>query len=198
VSDVLASDALARAAGRVRESVALQAQLAEEGHVEQLVGAAGLIAEALRGSRKLLLFGNGGSAADAQHIAAEFVGRFLRERSPLPALALTVNASAVTAIANDYGYEEVFARQVRAFGAAGDVAFGISTSGNSANVIRGLEAGREIGMHTIGLTGADGGRMHEVCDECLCFPSASTPRIQEGHILMAHVICEIVEDELAP
>jgi D-sedoheptulose 7-phosphate isomerase len=191
------ADARVRAAERVRESVALQAQLAEDGHVDQLVRAAGLIADALRGARKLVLFGNGGSAADAQHIAAEFVGRFLRERSPLPALALTVNASAVTAIANDYGYEEVFARQVRAFGAAGDVACGISTSGNSLNVIRGLEAARELGMRTLGLTGADGGRMHGVCDECLCFPSASTPRIQEGHILMAHVICEIVEDELA-
>jgi D-sedoheptulose 7-phosphate isomerase len=191
------TDARVRAAERVRESVALQAQLAEDGYLDQLVRASELIAGALRGTRKLVLFGNGGSAADAQHIAAEFVGRFLRDRSPLPALALTVNASAVTAIANDYGYEEVFARQVRAFGAAGDVACGISTSGNSANVIRGLEAGRELGMRTIGLTGADGGRMRDVCDECLCFPSSSTPRIQEGHILMAHVICEIVEDELA-
>jgi D-sedoheptulose 7-phosphate isomerase len=192
------ADARVRAAERVRESVALQAQLAEDGYLEQLVRAAELIADALRAARKLVLFGNGGSAADAQHIAAEFVGRFLRDRSPLPALALTVNASAVTAIANDYGYEEVFARQVRALGAAGDVACGISTSGNSANVIRGLEAAREVGMRTVGLAGADGGRMRAVCDECLCFPSKSTPRIQEGHILMAHVICEIVEDELAP
>ena len=190
------TDARARAAERVRESAALQGRLAEDGYVDQLVRAAELIAEALRGTHKLVLFGNGGSAADAQHIAAEFVGRFLRERSPLPALALTVNSSAVTAIANDYGYEEVFARQVRALGDAGDVAFGISTSGNSVNVIRGLEAGRELGMRTIGLTGADGGSMRQVCDECLCFPSTSTPRIQEGHALMAHVICEIVEDEL--
>jgi D-sedoheptulose 7-phosphate isomerase len=191
------ADAHVRAAERVRESVAVQAQLAEGAYPEQLARSAELITGALRGGRKLVLFGNGGSAADAQHIAAEFVGRFLRDRAPLPALALTVNASAVTAIANDYGYEEVFARQIRAFGAAGDVACGISTSGNSANVIRGLEAARELGMRTIGLTGADGGMMHGVCDECLCFPSASTPRIQEGHILMAHVICEIVEDELA-
>jgi D-sedoheptulose 7-phosphate isomerase len=191
------ADAHARAAERVRESVALQARLAEDSYLEQLVRAAGLIAQSLRETRKLLLFGNGGSAADAQHIAAEFVGRFLRDRSPLPALALTVNPSAVTAIANDYGYEEVFARQVRALGVAGDVACGISTSGNSANVIRGLEAARELGMRTIGLTGAEGGGMPAVCDQCLCFPSASTPRIQEGHILMGHVICEIVEDEFA-
>lgn len=191
------ADARLRAAESVRESVALQARLAEDSYVDQLVRAAELITQALRATGKLVLFGNGGSAADAQHIAAEFVGRFLRERSPLPALALTVNPSAVTAIANDYGYEEVFARQVRAFGVPGDVACGISTSGNSANVIGGLEAARELGMRTIGLSGADGGRMRAVCDECLCFPSASTPRIQEGHILMGHLICEIVEDEFA-
>jgi D-sedoheptulose 7-phosphate isomerase len=125
------------------------------------------------------------------------VGRYRDERPALSAIALHAETSSLTAIANDYGYEEVFARQVRALGAAGDVACGISTSGSSANVIRGLEAAREVGMRTVGLAGADGGKMRAVCDECLCFPSRSTPRIQEGHILMAHVICEIVEDELA-
>ena len=156
-----------------------------------------LTARALDGGRKLLLFGNGGSAADAQHLAAEFIGRFLRERRPLPAIALTTDTSALTAIANDYGYDEVFARQVRALGAAGDVALAISTSGRSPSVLRAVEACRERGIHTIGLTGGDGGALAGMVDVCLRV-SASTlsARIQETHILIGHVICELVDRRL--
>jgi D-sedoheptulose 7-phosphate isomerase len=158
--------------------------------------AAQAMSEALGAGRKLLVFGNGGSAADAQHIAAEFVGRFQLERDPLPALALSVNTSALTAIANDYGYEEVFARQLRGLGSAGDVALGISTSGRSPNVNGALSAARAMGMGTIGLTGGSGGDMRALCDHCIVVPADDTPRIQEGHILVAHVLCEIVETAL--
>jgi D-sedoheptulose 7-phosphate isomerase len=156
-----------------------------------------LVAEALGAGRKVLLFGNGGSAADAQHLAAEFVGRFLAERRPLPAIALTTDTSALTAIANDYGYDQVFARQVRALAAPGDVALAISTSGRSPNVLRAVEACRERGVHTIGLTGGDGGPLAGMVDVALCV-SASTLscRIQETHILIGHVLCELVDRRL--
>jgi D-sedoheptulose 7-phosphate isomerase len=156
-----------------------------------------LVAEALAAGRKLLLFGNGGSAADAQHLAAELVGRFERERRPLPAIALTTDTSALTAIANDYGYDEVFARQVRALGARGDVALAISTSGRSASVLRAVEACTELGVKTIGLTGGDGGELVGMVDLCLSV-SASTlaARIQETHILIGHVLCELVDRRL--
>src|SRR4051795_13359168 len=170
--------------------------LVEGDIAEQLEQIAVAIASSYRGGGKLILFGNGGSAADAQHIAAEFVGRFQLERDPLPALALSVNASAVTAIANDYGYEEVFARQLRGLGSAGDVALGISTSGRSANVNGALSAARAMGMATIGLTGGGGGDMRPLCDHCIVVPAEDTPRIQEGHILVAHVLCELVESAL--
>ena len=156
-----------------------------------------LIADALAAGRKLLLFGNGGSAADAQHLAAEFVGRFLAERRPLAAIALTTDTSALTAIANDYGYDQVFARQVRALGAPGDVALAISTSGRSPSVLRAVEACREKGIRTIGLTGGDGGALAGAADVVLRV-SASTLscRIQETHILVGHVICELVDRRL--
>jgi D-sedoheptulose 7-phosphate isomerase len=156
-----------------------------------------LVAEALAAGRKLLLFGNGGSAADAQHLAAELVGRFERERRPLPAIALTTDTSALTAIANDYGYDEVFARQVRALGARGDVALAISTSGRSASVLRAVAACTELGVKTIGLTGGDGGELVGMVDLCLSV-SASTlaARIQETHILIGHVLCELVDRRL--
>src|SRR3989441_8330177 len=156
-----------------------------------------LVTEALAGGHKVLLFGNGGSAADAQHIASELVGRLTRERRPLPAIALTTDTSALTAIANDYGYDQVFARQVRALGAAGDVAIALSTSGNSPNVLRAVEACRETGLHVIGLTGGDGGALAPVADASLRV-SASTRsmRIQETHILIGHVICEMVDRRL--
>lgn len=146
---------------------------------------------------KLLLFGNGGSAADAQHIAAEFVNRYLRERRPLPAIALTTDTSALTAIANDYGVEDLFAKQVRALGQKGDVAIAISTSGNSANILRALAVCREMSIRTIGLTGGNGGKMASLVDHLLCVSAtAVTPRIQETHILIGHVICEMVDEVL--
>ena len=141
--------------------------------------------------------GNGGSAADAQHLAAELMGRFMIDRAPLPAMALTVNSSAMTAIANDYSYEEVFDRQLRGIGRSGDVLVAISTSGNSGNVVRAIEAAREINILTIGLTGESGGRMGNLCDICIRVPSASTPRIQEMHIAVGHCLCELVEAALA-
>ena len=141
----------------------------------------------------LLVCGNGGSAADAQHIAAELTGRFFRDRKPLPALALHANTSSLTAIGNDYGYDEVFAREVGAHGRAGDVLLAISTSGNSRNIVRAIEVAREKQMAVIGLTGESGGKMRNLCDVCLCVPSTSTPRIQEFHILIGHTVCELLE-----
>jgi D-sedoheptulose 7-phosphate isomerase len=159
--------------------------------------AIGIVADALGSRQKLLLFGNGGSAADAQHIAAEFVGRFTRERRALPALALTTDTSALTAIANDYGYDEVFARQVRALGARGDVALAISTSGKSPSVLRAVDACREIGITTIGLTGGDGGALAGAADVSLRVSASRLPaRIQETHILIGHVLCELVDRRL--
>jgi D-sedoheptulose 7-phosphate isomerase len=156
-----------------------------------------IVAESLVAGGGLLVCGNGGSAADAQHIAAELTGRFFRERRPFRALALHANTSSLTAIANDYGYEDVFAREVGAHGRPGDVLLAISTSGNSPNVVRAVEAARARQMTVIGLTGAEGGKMREKCDICLCVPSASTPRIQECHILIGHTICELVERRLS-
>lgn len=155
-----------------------------------------MVASALRRGNTVLLCGNGGSAADAQHIAGELVGRFLKERRPLPALALNANTSVLTAVANDYGFEEVFARQVAALGRPGDVLIAISTSGNSGNVLRAAEVAREKGMKVVGLTGADGGKLKQLCDLCLCVPSTSTPRIQEMHILIGHIICQLMEEAL--
>ena len=168
-----------------------------EENADALARAVELVGDTLAAERKVLLFGNGGSAADAQHIAAEFVGRFARERRALPALALTTDTSALTAIANDYGYEHVFARQVHALGVAGDVALAISTSGRSPNVLRAVEACRERGVRTVGLTGGDGGPLATMVEVSLRV-SASThsARIQETHILVGHVICELVDRRL--
>jgi D-sedoheptulose 7-phosphate isomerase len=193
----MTTDAAGLVERRVRESLAVQERLLEPDTVAAVVGAAELIAAALQRGGKLLAFGNGGSAADATHITAELVGRFLLERRGLPALSLSDNASAVTAIANDYGYERVFARQVEALGAEGDVALGISTSGSSGNVLAGMEAARAGGLATIGLTGGDGGRLAQAADVCIVVPSDETPRIQEGHTLVAHVLCELVEQAIA-
>jgi D-sedoheptulose 7-phosphate isomerase len=151
------------------------------------------IVESLRAGGKVFFFGNGGSAADAQHLAAEFTGRYLKERSALPALALNANSSSLTAIGNDYGFDLVFARQLEALGKEGDVAVGISTSGNSRNVIRALEVAKSKSIYTVALTGASGGTMKEVADCTIQIPSEETPRIQECHILTGHVICEIAE-----
>lgn len=153
---------------------------------------------ALQNGNQILFFGNGGSAADAQHFAAELVGRFLQERRALPAQALSTNPSIVTAIGNDYGYEHVFSRQIRALGRRGDIAFGISTSGNSPNVIEALQAAREMGLYTVALAGRTGGALASVSDECICIPADGSPRIQEGHLLFGHIICEGIESSLFP
>lgn len=154
------------------------------------------IIEAFSAGQKLLLCGNGGSAADAQHIAAEFVGKFLFDRPALPAEALTANSSSLTAIGNDYAFDRIFARQVEAFGAPGDVCIGISTSGTSHNVIEALRAARRMGITTVALTGASGGQLKEAADYCICVPSTDTPRIQEHHILVGHLLCGMVEQAL--
>jgi len=160
--------------------------------------AADRVAEALRRGNKLLLCGNGGSAADAQHWAGELVSRFHHDRPGLAAIALTTDSSILTAIGNDYGYERVFARQVEALGAPGDVLFALSTSGRSPNILAALKAARERGMATVGFTGAGGGEMPPLCDILLRVPSSSTPRIQEGHEALGHAICALVEAALFP
>lgn len=153
------------------------------------------LATAFRRGNKVVLFGNGGSAADAQHIACELQGKFYRQRAPLPAIALTTNTSILTAIANDYGYEEVFARQVKALVKSGDIAIGISTSGNSPNVILAISEAKKSGATTVAFTGI-GGKLSKAADYTLSVPSRETPRIQEAHITMGHVICSLVEDAL--
>jgi D-sedoheptulose 7-phosphate isomerase len=156
-----------------------------------------IISSSLASGGMLLAAGNGGSAADAQHIVAELTGRFFLERQPFRAIALHANTSALTAIGNDYGYEHVFAREVSAHARPGDVLLAISTSGNSRNILRAIEVARERDLRVIGLTGDSGGEMRKVCDLCLCVPSKSTPRIQEMHITIGHAICELVEERLA-
>lgn len=166
-------------------------------NLETLIKAIDAVVAAFRTGHKLLLFGNGGSAADAQHIAAEFTNRFLVERPPLPAIALTTDTSALTAIANDYQYAQVFAKQVRALGKAGDVALAISTSGNSPNVLAAIDTCKELDIGTIGLTGGSGGKMAGKVDYLLRVSEGKTsPRIQETHILVGHVICELVDQIL--
>jgi len=180
---------------RIQRSIDVKQRLLIDDTFEnQVIQTALQIVKALRGGCKVLFFGNGGSAADAQHLAAEFTGRYLKERRALPALALHANSSAVTAIGNDYGFDLVFARQIEALGKDGDVAVGISTSGNSSNVLRALEVAKSKSIYTVALTGASGGRMKDVADCTICIPSQETPRIQECHILTGHIICEIAED----
>jgi D-sedoheptulose 7-phosphate isomerase len=162
-----------------------------------LTTAADTLVSAYRAGRKALFFGNGGSAADAQHLAAEFLGRYLKEREPMPALALNANTSAITAIGNDYGYDQVFARQLAALAVRGDVAVAISTSGNSPSVIEAVLCARRLGLFTIGLTGASGGLLRDVVDTLIAVPSRETPRIQECHILFGHALCDCVEQMLA-
>jgi D-sedoheptulose 7-phosphate isomerase len=154
------------------------------------------IADSLRHGGKLMLCGNGGSAADSQHIAAEFTGRFVHDRRPLPALALSTDTSALTCIANDYSFDEVFARQVQALGRAGDGLLAISTSGNSANVVRAVECAKQAGMFVIGLLGRDGGRLAAMCDLPIVVPDQSTARIQEAHIFIGHTLCGLTERAL--
>jgi D-sedoheptulose 7-phosphate isomerase len=177
-------------------SIAAKQQFLRD-QLDALTEAIELITEALRDGNKLLLFGNGGSAADAQHIAAEFVNRFKLERVPLPAIALTTDSSALTSIANDYGYEHVFSKQVRALGRSGDVAIAISTSGNAANVIAAVAACRDLGIRVVGFTGGRGGRLADMADLVLCVAATTdTARIQETHILIGHVVCQLVDAAL--
>jgi D-sedoheptulose 7-phosphate isomerase len=182
---------------RIQRSIEVKQVLLKDATFRELVTRAALeIVKSLRAGGKVLFFGNGGSAADAQHLAAEFTGRYLKERRALPALALHGNSSAVTAIGNDYGFDLVFARQMEALGKEGDVAVGISTSGNSRNVLRAMEVAKSKGIFTVALTGASGGAMKKLADCTLCIPSEETPRIQECHILTGHIICEIAEEML--
>ena len=163
---------------------------------ESIAKCAQLLTAALQAGHKILVMGNGGSAADAQHFAAEMVGRFLTERKALPAIALTTDTSILTAVGNDYGFDEIFKRQVEALARPGDILIGISTSGNSSNVLRALEAGGEIGVTTIGLLGRDGGEIGKRVDLALTVPSSVTPRIQEAQLFILHVLCDLVEKKL--
>jgi D-sedoheptulose 7-phosphate isomerase len=188
---------------RQRVSASIEASIATKrallGNAElvtTVATTAELVVAAFKEGNKLLLFGNGGSAADAQHIAAEFVGRFAFDRPALPALALSVNTSCVTAIGNDYGFDQVFSRQLEAIARPGDVAIGISTSGNSPNVLSGVVTAKRLGLHTIAWTGCTGGKLKQVVDHCICAPSNDTPRIQECHILIGHIVAELVEQEI--
>ena len=182
-----------RAAATLREAARAHERAAQD--VRGLTLAAGAIATALRQGRKILAFGNGGSAADAQHFVAELVGRYLMERRAWPALALSTDTSILTALSNDYGFDRVFARQVEAHGEAGDIALGITTSGNSPNVLRGLETANARGLVTIALTGR-GGEAGTLAGIHLAVDDDRTPRIQEVHITLLHILCELVEDEL--
>ena len=154
------------------------------------------ITNAYKNKKKVILFGNGGSAADAQHIAAEFVGKFYKDRESLPSLALHTNSSSVTATANDFGYDLIFERQVSAFVERFDIVIGISTSGNSINVIKGLKKAKQMGAITVGMTGQRENQIEKIVDYCIKIPSTDTPRIQEGHITVGHIICYLVEKEL--
>jgi D-sedoheptulose 7-phosphate isomerase len=195
MSPELAADRLV--AQSLQESIAVKQELLGDEEYHRQVNALGhAMAQALSSGHKVIFFGNGGSAADAQHLAAELTGRYMMERRALAALTLTANTSSLTAIGNDYSYEMVFALQIEALGFPGDLAVGISTSGKSANVLRALEVARSKRMTTAALTGKTGGELLSAVDYCIRIPSSCTPRIQEAHILTGHILCEIVEQEL--
>ncbi len=184
---------------RLQESIKIKQAILESEEIRDAIQtAANVCVDAYKNNNKVLLCGNGGSAADAQHIAAELSGKFYYDRPPLDAEALHVNTSYMTAVANDYSYEEVYSRMVRARGHEGDVIIGISTSGNSPNIVKALKTAKDKGMITIGFSGKVGGRMADHCDILIPVPSEDTPRIQEVHIFIGHLICEIVEKELYP
>ncbi len=180
---------------RLAEHLSVLKKLMDSDYPLKLEQCAVYVERALAEGHKILFCGNGGSAADSQHLAAEFVGRFQNERKGLPAISLTVDTSILTAVANDYGYETVFARQVQALGERGDVLVGISTSGNSKNVLLAIKEAKKKGMTCIGMTAEGGGKMAGVCDICLAVPSKVTARAQEMHILMGHILCELVDHE---
>ena len=180
-----------------QESILVKEQILKDENLITFIKNASLeVIKAYKNGNKTLLAGNGGSAADAQHIAGEFVSRFYFDRPGIASIALTTDTSILTAIGNDYGYENLFARQVQAQGVKGDVFIGISTSGNSKNILKALELCKQKEIISIGLSGANGGDMNELCDYCIKVPSTCTPRIQEAHILIGHIICAIVEEEL--
>ncbi|EDO8526773.1 D-sedoheptulose 7-phosphate isomerase [Campylobacter jejuni] len=180
-----------------QESILVKEQILKDENLITLIKNASLeVIKAYKNGNKTLLAGNGGSAADAQHIAGEFVSRFYFDRPGIASIALTTDTSILTAIGNDYGYENLFARQVQAQGVKGDIFIGISTSGNSKNILKALDLCKQKGIISIGLSGASGGAMNELCDYCIKVPSTCTPRIQEAHILIGHIICAIVEEEL--
>jgi D-sedoheptulose 7-phosphate isomerase len=180
---------------RIEETETVKKQFLQEG-LTQLTSIIKLIADALETGNKLLLFGNGGSAAQAQHLAAEFVNRFFMDRPPLPAMALSTDTSILTSIGNDYSFSEIFSKQIVALGREGDVAIGISTSGNSANVIRAIEVAKEMGLETVALTGNDGGDLAKMANHSLIVPSSNTPCIQEVHLAVVHILCEMVEAQI--
>lgn len=178
----------------VKDSIATK-EVFFDRNLKKIEDCTDIMVKAFKSDKKLLLFGNGGSAADSQHIAAEFVNRFQIERRPLPAIALTTDTSIITSIGNDYSYEEIFSKQVLALGAKNDIAIGISTSGNSPNVIKAIKAAKQKKLITIGFTGG-GGKLNDISDICFCVDSKITARIQEVHILLAHILCDIVETKL--
>lgn len=184
-----------KASKAIKDSIEVKEKLLRSG-VEPIAGAAKMIISAVKGGNKVLIFGNGGSAADSQHMASELIGRFKLERPAIPAIALTANTSTLTALSNDYGYEASFARQLEALAIKGDVVIAISTSGNSANVLSALKAAKKLGLKAITMTGTDGGKIAKLADVALKVPSKDTPRIQESHITAIHIICELVETEL--
>ncbi len=177
----------------VRESLALKREFFHANE-DLIAKTARAISSALANGNKILLYGNGGSAADAQHLAAEWIGRYRRERCPLPAIALTTDTSILTAIGNDYGFERIFARQLQVLGRKGDISMAISTSGNSPNVLAANETGQDMGLVTVGLTGSDGGKLGANVHYHLNVPHKSTPRIQEVHIMVGHILCELVDE----
>ena len=184
-------------AQRLKESAQLKQTIASS-QIKEIESAVNLIVRAYKAGGKVVLFGNGGSAADAQHIASELVGQFMLKRQAFPAIALTTNTSILTAVANDYGYETVFSRQIEALVTEKDIVIGVSTSGNSPNVVEAIETAKVRGAKTIGLTGGNGGKLAQVADLALTVPSNVTPRIQEAHITIGHILCELVEKKLAP
>jgi D-sedoheptulose 7-phosphate isomerase len=184
-------------AGELRKTASVIGALVADAELARTIETvARLCVKALHDGNKLLLAGNGGSAADAQHLAAELVSRFYFDRPGLAAVALTTDTSALTAIGNDYGFERLFSRQVDALGRKGDVFIGLSTSGNSPNILKALDEARLKGLVTVGLTGQGGGKMAALCDHCLRMPSSETPRIQEGHIVVGHTVCALIEREM--
>src|SRR6202035_5232621 len=189
------TDYAAHIAREIQESISVKMEL--DSVAKQIAEAATAIINCLRAGGKLIVFGNGGSASDAQHMVAELVGRYAVKRQALAAIALTTNSSSLTAIANDFGFEEIFARQLEALAKPQDVVLAISTSGNSTNVLRGLQTAKALGLRKIGLTGNDGGKVRDLVDICLTVPSSSTPRIQEAHTLIIHILCGIVETAFA-